>query len=115
MTSALIKSCKIRKNLYHKKLHNNDPIVDEEYRKYKNKLNHLIDLAEEKFKISEGDSGKTWKTINEYLGRTKKDIDIPNEMIENDIIHRKTLDILNTLNKSLVEKGPKLASNVSSM
>ena len=32
MTPALIKSCRKRKKLYHKKQRKNDPVVDEEYR-----------------------------------------------------------------------------------
>ena len=117
MTSALIKSCRRRKKLFHKKQRKKDPVVDEEYRKLKNKLNHLIDIAEENYKAerfrkSEGNSGKTWKTINEYLGRNKKQNEIPNEIIENDIKHKKSQDILNALNKSFVRKGPKLASDI---
>ena len=71
MTPALIKSCRKRKKLYHKKQRKNDPVVDEEYRIYKYKLNHLLKIAEqnyksEKFRKTEENSGKAWKTINHF-------------------------------------------------
>ena len=117
MTPALIKSCKERKKLYKEKQRKNDPITDEKYRKYKNKINHLTDIAErtyksEKFRKNEGDSGKTWKTINEFLGKTKSDNVLPKEMMDNDIVLKKPLEVINKLNRSFVEKGPNLASDI---
>ena len=117
MTPFLIKSSKRRKVLYRESMRKKDPESKEKYRKYKNQLNHLIEKAEddfnkENFLKAQGDSGKTWRTANEILGKTKKENEMPSEIIDNDIILKKPRDIVNKLNRSFVSKGPTLASKV---
>ena len=117
MTPALLKSSRTKKALYRESMRKKDPESKEKYRKYKNQLNHLIKKAEddfdsERFRKAQGDSGKTWRTANEILGKKKKKNEIPTEMIDNDIVLKKPVDIVNKLNHSFVSKGPMLASKI---
>ena len=64
------------------------------------------------FSKTSGDSGKTWKKINSKLGKQRPKTGLPKEMVDNDIVLTKPVDIANKLNHSFATKGPKLAQKL---
>ena len=78
MTNGIFKSISKKNKLYKKFLKKRPTHKNEtDYKKYKNKLNHVIKTAkkaynyEKQFVKYKNDTKKTWQTINEVLNRTK--------------------------------------------
>ena len=89
------------------------------YKKYKNKLNHLVKLAkknyyEKQFVNYKNNSRMTWKTINEILNRRNEKSTLPDKFIEkvcNKALKNPTV-IANNFNIYLVNVGPELARQI---
>ena len=77
MTKCVLKSIKRKNKLYSKYLSDPNKINENLYKKYKNRLNHVIRLSKKKYYEQElitykHDSKMMWKTINEILSRKTK-------------------------------------------
>ena len=62
---------------------------------------------------AQGDQGKTWKTINDIMGRQKKASYFPDTLIlNNDLVTSNKQEICNEMNRFFVEVGPALAKRI---
>ena len=119
ITKGLLKSINKKNKLYKQYLHSPSNKGLQKFKTYKNKLNMLIRKAKRKYFFSKFEQSKnnmkqTWNTINNILGRGKKQSahnkfkdDIGNVFINPE-------DISNQFNDFFVNVGPKLASNIQS-
>ena len=89
------------------------------YKNYKNKLNHIIKLAKEKYYEDQlikykQNSRMMWKTLNELLNKPKKNTKISKTFVENcssNIIDdHKT--IADNFNDYFINIGPNLANKI---
>lgn len=71
MSKGILNSIRRKNNMYKKLLNNFDPNFESNYKTYKNKLNHLIQIAKKNYYATKLDSEKnkkgTWKVINEII------------------------------------------------
>jgi hypothetical protein len=77
MTKCVLKSIKKKNKLYKKYLSDSSKINENVYKKYKNKLNHVIRLSKKNYYEQElikykHDSKMMWKTLNEIINRKRK-------------------------------------------
>ena len=82
MTKCVLKSIKRKNKLYSKYLSDPNKINENLYKKYKNRLNHVIRLSKKKYYEQElitykHDSKMMWKTINEILSRKTNKKELP--------------------------------------
>jgi hypothetical protein len=76
MTSCIAKSVKQKNKLYRKCLQYSKGKTETIYKKYKNKLNHVIKVAKKKYYEEQlikykHDTKVLWKTLNEIMNRNK--------------------------------------------
>ena len=119
ITKGLLKSIKTKNKLYKecKKRPTERRIT--KFKEFRNKLHNLIRISKRtfynnKFQTSKNDMKKTWKTINNILGRKKSALiqaQFKNSHGEN--ISDPQL-IANDFNDFFVNIGPKLASKINS-
>ena len=88
MTRCIIKSVMRKNKLYKSFLRNPSEKNKTKYKKYKNKLNHIIKMAkkiyyEEQLLKYKYDARMTWKTLNEIMNRNKVKKELPEEFIGN--------------------------------
>ena len=119
ITKGLLKSINKKNKLYKQYLHSPSNKGLQQFKTYKNKSNMLIRKAKRKysflkFEQSKNNMKQTWNTINNILGRGKKQSahnkfkdDIGNVFINPE-------EISNQFNDFFVNVGPKLASNIQS-
>jgi hypothetical protein len=77
MTKCVLKSIKKKNKLYKKYLSDSSKINENVYKKYKNKLNHVIRLSKKNYYEQEltkykHDSKMMWKTLNEIINRKQR-------------------------------------------
>ena len=113
MTKCVLKSIKKKNKLYKKYLSDSSKINENAYKKYKNKLNHVIRLSKKNYYEQElikykHDSKMMWKTLNEIINRKTKKKEISNEFIDSNstdsIINPK--EIANKFNNYFINIGP---------
>ena len=80
--TGLKKSSKRKETLYKKFLQNPTQQNEQDYKRYRNKLNHLIRIAKksyysERFSQARNNTKSTWNTINYLLGRKKSCSPLP--------------------------------------
>ena len=119
ITKGLLKSINKKNKLYKQYLHSPSNKGLQKFKTYKNKLNMLIRKAKRKYFFSKFEQSKnnmkqTWNTINNILGRGKKQS--AHNKFKDDIgnVFVNPEDISNQFNDFFVNVGPKLASNIQS-
>ena len=119
MSKGLIKSCKVKNDLYKLfKQNPNNEIIKNNYLRYKNKLTRLIKTTKNNYhndlltKISD-DSRKLWNFVNDKID--KKKVNKPIVQIfsstENKIIKNEK-EIADIFNKFFTNVGPDMANNI---
>ena len=115
ITRGLIKSSKTKEKLYKKFIKKPTRNNEQNYKKYRNKLNHLTRIAKKnyyckKFCQAQNDIKSTWKTINQLLDKQKSKSSLPRSFLNdnNEEINDPNL-IANNFNDFFVNVGPKLA------
>ena len=117
ITKGLLKSITRKNKLYKASLKNPDMNHINAYKSYKNKLTNTIRLSKNKyysdmFSSIQGDMKKTWRNINDILGRKKCHV-MPNDMyLENMKITSKQ-DIVNQFNSYFINVGNNLSKSIS--
>ena len=98
--------------LYKKFLKNPTQQNEQDYKRYRNKLNHLIRIAKksycnERFSQARNDTKSTWNTINDLLGKKKSCNALPRTFLNdnNDEVSDPKL-IANKFNDLFVNVGP---------
>ena len=86
ITKGIITSTRKKNKLYRKFLRKPNINNELRYKRYKNKLNHVLRIAKKKyyseqFEDSKNDIKSTWKTINELLNKTKTRSKLPTSII----------------------------------
>ena len=117
ITKGIIKST-IHKNKLYKRFLKKPSIKNEEiYKKYKNKLNHILRIAKKKYYSGKFDESKnniklTWKTINELLNKTKRKSKLPTSFSDNEKKIDAPKEIADKFNDYFVNVGPSLAKKI---
>ena len=119
MTNGIFKSISKKNKLYKKFLKNPTHKNETDYKKYKNKLNHVIKTAkkayyEKQFVKYKNDTKKTWQTINEVLNRNKTRKNLPDTFLQKSSNNNVTnpQEIANKFNEYFVNIGPQLAKKI---
>ena len=117
ITKGLLKSINNKNKLY--KQYINSPTIEkrQKFKTYKNKLNMLIRKAKrkyffKKFERSKNDMKQTWNTINNILGRGKKQTCQNKFKDDHGNVFTSPEDIANQFNDFFVNVGPKFASDI---
>ena len=88
------------------------------YKRYKNKLNHIIKISKKKYYEEQlikykHDSKPTWRTLNEILNKKLKTKELPKTFLTNS---NETINdpkaIANKFNEYFTNIGPSLAENI---
>jgi hypothetical protein len=115
MTGGILKSISKKNQLYRNSLKKPSYKIEMKYKKYKNKLNHLIKATkiayyEKRFIKHKNDIKMTWRTINELLHRNKTKTKMPDAfLLKNPNINvTNPVDIANKFNEHFVSVGPQL-------
>jgi hypothetical protein len=119
MTHGISISVTEKSKLYRKYLKTPNRKNEGTYKKYKNKLNHIVKLAkknyyEKQFVNYKNSSRMTWKTINEILNRRNEKSTLPDKFTEkvcNKALTNPTV-IANNFNKYFINVGPELARQI---
>lgn len=116
LTSAIFKSIKTKEKLYKKWMNNRNPIHEQNYKNYKNKLSTVIKNAKIKYMSAiftdDKNSKKLWNEINSILGKKKKTTNIDYLEHDNTKIKDKG-EISNYLNKHFSTIGKKMSDKIS--
>ena len=119
MTIGIFKSISKKNKLYKNFLKNPSYRSETTYKKYKNKLNHVIKTAkkayyETQFLKYKNDIKKTWQTINEVLNRNKTRSKLPDTFLQKNSNNNVSnpLEIANKFNEYFVKIGPQLAKKI---
>lgn len=120
ITAGLLKSVNKKNKLYQNLLKSpNNKQLEEEYKKYKNKLTNLIIKAKRAYIRNEINKNNTtttnlWKTVNNICNKQKSTTNISNIESEVGIMLDNKKDIANSFAKYYTELGEKYASKINS-
>jgi hypothetical protein len=116
LTDGLKKSIKVKNNLYLKQLKSGDNRHIDKYKKYRNRLNHLLRIAEkshitqllEKYKF---DMKKTWRVMKDIVNKNNKP---PNCSVfkQNDKLITDKKEICNSFNNFFINIGNTLDKKI---
>jgi len=117
ITKGLLKSINKKNLLYKQYIHSPTQKNLQKFKTYKNKLNVLTRKAKRKYYFSKFERNKnnmkqTWNTINDIIGRGKKQSSQSKFTDEYGNVLTDPTDIANGFNDFFVNVGPKLASNI---
>ena len=120
ISKGILKSIKTKNKLFSETQNLDKPDSNKwnKYKKYRNKLNHIIEYAKMicfKNQIAQkgNNSRKLWSTINEILDKGKKQTNVINK-VQNELGSSDTIafDIADTLSKYFSSIGEKLANQI---
>jgi len=117
ITKCILKSINTKNKLYKKYLSSPTSTNLNKFKTFRNKLNSVIKKSKssyfsEKFQKAKGDMRQTWKTINNVMGRGKKQ-NLPNKFKDkNGETITDPINIANEFNNFFVNVGPDLAANI---
>ena len=118
MTDGILESIKQRDTLFDKQnADRDDDEISQKYRRYRNKVNRIVDKARELYeynlfdKVSD-DSKKTWNELNKYFKKKSSSSSLPTELQVGEKKYTNPKPILDNLNDYLAKKGHNLASNL---
>ena len=102
--------------MYRKCLKTKNPDLEKQYKKYRNTLNKLLNLAERKHYeqlISDNKSNlkKSWQILKEIINKKKASGCSSRFLVNNKIVTNK-IDICNGFNSFFVNIGPTLAKDI---
>ena len=118
ITPGILKSIKRKKKLYRAKLKKSSSKNIQNFRKYRNKLNHLISSTKKEYykallNRAQGNIRSIWKAINEIINRKKAQPKNISCLAHNNKRYTKTIDIAATFNIYFTNVGPTLAKQIS--
>ena len=101
-----------KKYIWHPSLHN-----ETRYKKYKNKLNHLLKISkrnhyDDKLENAKGNLKQTWKILNEIINKRKTRSKMPSTFIHNNQEISDPFRIANRFCEYFTNVGPSLASKL---
>ena len=119
ITSAILKSISTKNKLYSLNKKSPSPLRELNYKKYRNKLNHIIKLAEkhyykDKFELYKNDLKKSWGLIKTIIGKQKSRPQPCKQFQINDTMTDDPMLITNKFNDYFVNIGNSLANKIKS-
>ena len=113
MTKALLVSTRKTNKLYKQFMAKRNPIRESWYKRYKNKLTHLIKNAkrayyENKFDAAKNYQKATWKLINEVIYKRTRSSSLPSRFKTGSSSPTDPKDIANSFCKYFANVGPEL-------
>ncbi len=118
-TPGLHKSALKKHRMYRKFMTNPSPLNATNYKKYKNKYNHLIRIEKEKkkyytakFDEASDNIKETWRVINQLLHRKKTSVTFPSQFIDNNRVYTDPSDIAHAFNHYFVNIGTVLSERM---
>lgn len=117
-SQAITKSLRHKNKLYKKYITNPTSLNHDKYKRYRNKLNHVIRAAKKKYYANEmvknsKNMKALWSTIKEILNKKKSFNSFPSEFIVNDKPISDPITIACKFNEFFTEIGPILARQIS--
>ena len=117
ITNGIIRSIKHKQKLYQINLRKKTQQAGERYKKYRNKLTHIIRLAKKAYNTDQllklkHDLTRTWKFLNNIIGRKRKINTFPDHFIHNGTTLTDPKDITNTFNDYFTNLGSNLANKI---
>ena len=117
ITNGIVRSIKHKHKLYQNYLKKKTPESGERYKKFKNKLIHIIRIAKKSYNTEQlnklkHDLSKTWKFLNTIIGRKTKANTFPDHIIHDNKTITDPQDITNTLNNYFTTLGNRLANDI---
>ena len=117
ITKGLQKSIKTKYNLYKKYLRHPSLHNETRYKKYKNRLNHLLKIPkrnhyDDKFENAKGNLKQTWKILNEIINKRKTRSKMPSTFIHNNQEISDPFRIANKFCEYFTNVGPSFASKL---
>jgi len=117
LSSGLLKSIRRKNKLYTKYVKNPTPLNHSIYKKYRNKLNHLLkttkkDYYHKKFNEATSNIKQTWSLINEVINRNKSNSAGPNKIQIGTKTTENKDEICNEFNDFFINIGPTLESKI---
>lgn len=116
MTKALIKSCLKKNQLYKLYLSTKSEINLHQYKQFKNKLTHLINIRKKEYfrnllNRNKNDLKGTWRVLNQVI-HNHRNSNTPHKLIMNEKHITNKIDIANLFNDYFANIGLKLHSDV---
>ena len=120
MTKALLVSTRKKNKLYKRFMAKRNPTRESRYKKYKNKLIHLIKAAkkayyEKRFDAIKNNQKATWKLINEVINKRMPPSSLPSSFKTGSCTLTDPKDIANSFCKFFANIGPELASKIPNL
>lgn len=117
ISPAIVKSITRKDKLYKAWLKSKTTSTHEKYKKYKNKLGHIIRVAEKnyytsRFKDVEGDAKRTWNLIKSVINGTSKFNNIREIRLNSSTTTANPVQIANKFNEYFTNVGRDLAKNI---
>lgn len=114
LTKGILTSIRYKNKLYSQTLSNSQQI--DQYRKYKNKLNHIMRIAEKQYyknllDTNKNDLKKTWKILNKIINKNKK-ATFQSRFKKGDTYLTEPEDIANGFNNYFANIGKSLAEKI---
>jgi hypothetical protein len=121
LTQGLLRSIRKKNKLYKQLIGSPSVLRESRYKKYRNKLTHLIRNAKKsyydtKFENAKNDLKQTWKLVNEVINkRISKPSTLPSTFIHEGKTITDPLEIADKFCKYFTNIGPSLASKIPSV
>ena len=117
LTEALRSSIKLKNKLYAKFKKCNSAYNEDTYKKYRNKLNHVLKIAEKKhyaelLENCKNNTSKTWKVIKSIINRNKRQQIQSKFKLNDGLFTSNKATISNKFNDFFVGIGPNLAKRI---
>ena len=118
-TNCILKSVRKKNKLYKTFLKSSNRKNETLYKRYKNKLNHIIQLSkklyyEEQLLKYKNISKMIWQTLNKVINRKQETNNLPSEFIMANSTNKTNdpIEIANKFNEYFINVGPKLADKI---
>ena len=117
LSKGILKSIKIRATLYKKFLKSKDQTFYNQYKIYRDKINHLIRSSKNNyhhryFSKFKNNIKKTWDGINKLLSKDRK-TDSKINLFENNSLISDQKEVANKFNSFFTNIGPTLSANIT--
>ena len=117
ITQSLLVSIRKKDKLYKQFINSRDSTTELKYKRYRNKLNHLIKIAKRKYYDTKFEKAKnnlkeTWKLINDVINKPSRKAALPNSFFSDGKLLNDPQEIANCFCKFFTNIGPNLARKI---
>ena len=117
LSKGLLKSIKRKSKLCRRYINNPSVANENTYKRFKNKLNHLLRIAkreyyENQIKYAETNTKHTWKILKEVIKRKKESKKLPSDFIVNNRNISNPMEIADRFCEYFTNIGPNLSHSI---